>query len=96
MDGHALVLYGDVLTEKKKYTPIWKQEAKGSDGRKRFHGAFTGGFSAGYYNTVGSKEGIFLWSCCVNCRMGTYRLCFIQECKICTAHNENATRRVYG
>ena len=21
------------------------------------HGAFTGGFSAGYYNTVGSKEG---------------------------------------
>lgn len=26
-------------------------------GRRRFHGAFTGGFSAGYYNTVGSKEG---------------------------------------
>lgn len=26
-------------------------------GRQRFHGAFTGGFSAGYYNTVGSKEG---------------------------------------
>ena len=25
--------------------------------RERFHGAFTGGFSAGYYNTVGSKEG---------------------------------------
>ena len=25
--------------------------------RKRFHGAFTGGFSAGYFNTVGSKEG---------------------------------------
>lgn len=23
----------------------------------RFHGAFTGGFSAGYYNTVGSSEG---------------------------------------
>ncbi|VDO04128.1 unnamed protein product [Rodentolepis nana] len=23
----------------------------------RFHGAFTGGFSAGYFNTVGSKEG---------------------------------------
>ncbi|KAK6012392.1 hypothetical protein OSTOST_22462, partial [Ostertagia ostertagi] len=22
-----------------------------------FHGAFTGGFSAGYYNTVGTKEG---------------------------------------
>lgn len=27
------------------------------EGRRRFHGAFTGGFSAGYYNTVGSKEG---------------------------------------
>ncbi len=26
-------------------------------GRRRFHGAFTGGFSAGYFNTVGSKEG---------------------------------------
>ena len=25
--------------------------------RQRFHGAFTGGFSAGYFNTVGSKEG---------------------------------------
>ncbi|KAI2507983.1 hypothetical protein MHU86_6390 [Fragilaria crotonensis] len=25
--------------------------------RKRFHGAFTGGFSAGYFNTVGTKEG---------------------------------------
>ncbi len=29
------------------------------DGRKRFHGAFTGGFSAGYQNTVGSRDG---WS----------------------------------
>lgn len=26
-------------------------------GRRRFHGAFTGGYSAGYYNTVGSAEG---------------------------------------
>lgn len=30
---------------------------KDEKGRKRFHGAFTGGFSAGYFNTVGSKEG---------------------------------------
>jgi hypothetical protein len=28
----------------------------GYDG-KRFHGAFTGGFNAGFYNTVGSIEG---------------------------------------
>lgn len=27
------------------------------NGIRRFHGAFTGGFSAGYYNTVGSEEG---------------------------------------
>ncbi|OMJ20750.1 G patch domain-containing protein 1, partial [Smittium culicis] len=27
------------------------------NGLKRFHGAFTGGFSAGYFNTVGSAEG---------------------------------------
>lgn len=26
-------------------------------GRRRFHGAFTGGFSAGYFNSVGSAEG---------------------------------------
>ena len=26
-------------------------------GRQLFHGAFTGGFSAGYFNSVGSKEG---------------------------------------
>eukprot|EP00601_Ochromonadales_sp_CCMP2298_P013366 CAMPEP_0173253402 /NCGR_PEP_ID=MMETSP1142-20121109/21300_1 /TAXON_ID=483371 /ORGANISM="non described non described, Strain CCMP2298" /LENGTH=116 /DNA_ID=CAMNT_0014186627 /DNA_START=171 /DNA_END=518 /DNA_ORIENTATION=- len=28
-----------------------------AQGRVRFHGAFTGGFSAGHYNTVGSEEG---------------------------------------
>ncbi|KAK0743379.1 G patch domain-containing protein 1 [Schizothecium vesticola] len=39
------------------YVPVWKQEVRDERGRKRFHGAFTGGFSAGYFNTVGSKEG---------------------------------------
>lgn len=39
------------------YVPLWKQEVRDERGRKRLHGAFTGGFSAGYYNTVGSKEG---------------------------------------
>ena len=34
-----------------------EQYVTDSEGRRRFHGAFTGGFSAGYYNTVGSKEG---------------------------------------
>ncbi|EMD00851.1 hypothetical protein BAUCODRAFT_29229, partial [Baudoinia panamericana UAMH 10762] len=39
------------------YLPIWKQEVTDERGRKRLHGAFTGGWSAGYFNTVGSKEG---------------------------------------
>ncbi|EYU41032.1 hypothetical protein ABFS82_07G095700 [Erythranthe guttata] len=37
--------------------PVWKQEVTDEEGRRRFHGAFTGGYSAGYYNSVGSKEG---------------------------------------
>ncbi|XVE56710.1 hypothetical protein DITRI_Ditri04bG0032700 [Diplodiscus trichospermus] len=37
--------------------PSWKQEVRDEEGRRRFHGAFTGGFSAGYYNTVSTKEG---------------------------------------
>lgn len=29
------------------YAPLWKQEVTDDRGRKRLHGAFTGGFSAG-------------------------------------------------
>ena len=29
------------------YVPVWKQEVTDEHGRKRLHGAFTGGFSAG-------------------------------------------------
>ncbi|KAK4103294.1 DUF1604-domain-containing protein [Parathielavia hyrcaniae] len=39
------------------FVPLWKQEVRDERGRKRLHGAFTGGWSAGYFNTVGSKEG---------------------------------------
>ncbi|CAI7634533.1 unnamed protein product [Penicillium pancosmium] len=39
------------------YMPVWKQEVTDERGRKRLHGAFTGGFSAGYFNSIGSKEG---------------------------------------
>ncbi|CAK7263225.1 hypothetical protein SEPCBS57363_000444 [Sporothrix epigloea] len=39
------------------FVPVWKQEVRDAQGRRRLHGAFTGGWSAGYYNTVGSKEG---------------------------------------
>lgn len=34
-----------------------QQTARDEQGRRRFHGAFTGGFSAGYYNTVDSVQG---------------------------------------
>lgn len=40
-----------------KASKVEDQIATDSKGRRRFHGAFTGGFSAGYFNTVGSKEG---------------------------------------
>ena len=29
------------------FVPVWKQEVTDDRGRKRLHGAFTGGFSAG-------------------------------------------------
>ena len=29
------------------YVPVWNQEVRDERGRKRLHGAFTGGFSAG-------------------------------------------------
>uniref|UniRef100_A0A1A8F9D4 G patch domain containing 1 n=2 Tax=Nothobranchius korthausae TaxID=1143690 RepID=A0A1A8F9D4_9TELE len=42
----------------RKPIPLHEQTVKDEKGRyQRFHGAFTGGFSAGYFNTVGSKEG---------------------------------------
>ncbi|KAL4697803.1 hypothetical protein H8957_001291 [Semnopithecus entellus] len=42
----------------KKPIPLQDQTVRDEKGRyKRFHGAFSGGFSAGYFNTVGSKEG---------------------------------------
>uniref|UniRef100_F1KVZ8 G patch domain-containing protein 1 n=1 Tax=Ascaris suum TaxID=6253 RepID=F1KVZ8_ASCSU len=36
---------------------VQEQVVRDEKGRRRFHGAFTGGFSAGYFNTVGTKEG---------------------------------------
>ncbi|KNA14912.1 hypothetical protein SOVF_103150 isoform A [Spinacia oleracea] len=46
-----------VASSQLRTLPSWKQEVTDEEGRRRFHGAFTGGFSAGFYNTVGSKEG---------------------------------------
>lgn len=36
---------------------IHEQVVTDDKGRRRFHGAFTGGFSAGYFNSVGSRDG---------------------------------------
>ncbi|NWX26637.1 GPTC1 protein, partial [Notiomystis cincta] len=59
-----LVSYGSALQplqegeRLKKPVPLQEQTVKDAKGRyQRFHGAFTGGFSAGYFNTVGTKEG---------------------------------------
>jgi len=41
----------------RKPVGLHEQDVRDAEGRLRFHGAFTGGFSAGYFNTVGSKEG---------------------------------------
>ncbi|KAI8041480.1 hypothetical protein M5D96_005745 [Drosophila gunungcola] len=46
----------DVVPAKKPVS-IEDQVVKDENGKRRFHGAFTGGFSAGFWNTVGSLEG---------------------------------------
>lgn len=46
----------DEIPSKKPIT-VEDQIATDEHGRRRFHGAFTGGFSAGFWNTVGSLEG---------------------------------------
>ncbi|NXN49160.1 GPTC1 protein, partial [Rynchops niger] len=63
-DEEDLVSYGTALQplqegeRLKKPVPLQEQTVKDAKGRyQRFHGAFTGGFSAGYFNTVGTKEG---------------------------------------
>ncbi|KAH8926086.1 hypothetical protein BT69DRAFT_1331609 [Atractiella rhizophila] len=55
--GTPLPSLADTKKDSNEFVPIWKQEVKDEKGRRRFHGAFTGGFSAGYFNTVGSEEG---------------------------------------
>ena len=62
-DEDTLVVYGTPIEvpeddeEPKRAVPVQDQVVTDKQGRRRFHGAFTGGFSAGYFNTVGTKEG---------------------------------------
>ncbi|KAJ4347607.1 hypothetical protein N0V95_005253 [Ascochyta clinopodiicola] len=58
--GLTYVSLGTELPDDKddgEFVPVWKQTVTDDRGRRRLHGAFTGGFSAGYFNSVGSKEG---------------------------------------
>ncbi|OWZ54348.1 G patch domain-containing protein 1 [Cryptococcus neoformans 125.91] len=55
--GTPLPALADTKKDKLEYVPEWKQEVRDEQGRRRFHGAFTGGWSAGYFNSAGSKEG---------------------------------------
>ncbi|KAM7537174.1 hypothetical protein Aperf_G00000077901 [Anoplocephala perfoliata] len=67
-DDENFVTYGEPFDEDddenegflhpKSRPQAYEQRVLNERGRPmRFHGAFTGGFSAGYFNTVGSKEG---------------------------------------
>jgi G patch domain-containing protein 1 len=66
-EDDTVVVYGtplapldvDSVAKKKKPIQIEEQIVTDENGRRRFHGAFTGGFSAGFYNTAGSRDG---WS----------------------------------
>ncbi|KAH6678667.1 hypothetical protein B0J14DRAFT_328235 [Halenospora varia] len=55
--GTPLPAFDPEVRDDGSFVPVWKQEVTDERGLKRLHGAFTGGFSAGYFNTVGSKEG---------------------------------------
>jgi hypothetical protein len=59
----AHILLQDI---RKKPVPIQDQVVTDEQGRRRFHGAFTGGYSAGYYNTAGSKEGELCLQLCLS------------------------------
>ncbi|XP_063833900.1 G patch domain-containing protein 1 homolog [Ostrinia nubilalis] len=64
-DEEPIIRYGtpldpieeDEIPSKRKYQQPADQYAVDAYGRRRFHGAFTGGFSAGHGNTVGTPEG---------------------------------------
>ena len=46
--GTPLPPYEADVRDDGSFVPIWQQEVTDDRGRKRLHGAFTGGWSAGY------------------------------------------------
>jgi G patch domain-containing protein 1 len=45
--GTPLPAFDPEVRDDGSYVPVWKQEVTDERGRKRLHGAFTGGYSAG-------------------------------------------------
>lgn len=89
--------------DKLEYVPEWQQEVgishtwaheqvRDEQGRRRFHGAFTGGFSAGYFNSVGSKEGRGIADD-ADCRLGAHR---VQVVSNQSSDEDTASRGLYG
>ena len=66
------------------YVPVWKQEVTDERRRKRLHGAFTGGFSAGYILLLFLKpiqiliDPQLLQHCRLKGRMGTLDFCLLK------------------
>lgn len=56
MSWYKISFLADNLPRKKAFT-VEDQIVTDEHGRRRFHGAFTGGFSAGFFNTVGTPQG---------------------------------------
>ena len=57
LKSHPFLMHWSIDAVPQKAAVHQEQVVRDKQGRVRFHGAFTGGFSAGYFNTVGSKEG---------------------------------------
>lgn len=56
--GTPLPAYDPQARDDGSYVPVWKQEVTDERGRKRLHGAFTGGFSAGYVSMASAAVSI--------------------------------------
>lgn len=51
------------------FVPVWKQEVTDDRGRKRLHGAFTGGFSAG---SISNSHVLFYHTVRLTCMVRSY------------------------
>ena len=54
----SLIVFGELIFLESYFSFLKREDDVFKiDGKRRFHGAFTGGFSAGHWNTVGTEEG---------------------------------------